>query len=154
MTLTTWDEPAAPVEATGMVCVRLPSLDELACNWMEVEMLLAKATRITRCYEPIDLLRMAMAGQVGIWFCEHKGKLIASIVTEVKQFPRRRLLEIMFCGGTCMKLWIEPAIAVLDAHARHLGCDAVCGIGRPGWVRAWRGYAPGGIVIVRELGDG
>ena len=50
--------------------VHLPPLDELAANWHLVAPLLHKATRRTGCYEPIDLLALAMAGRAVIWLCE------------------------------------------------------------------------------------
>lgn len=156
LTLTTWPDAGAaiaPVTAPA-ASVRLPSLDEVARRWPEIELLLAKACSYTGCYEPVDVLRLAMAGRVGIWVCEHDGRLLAAIATEIKEYPRRRVVEILFAGGSGMRLWIEAAIASLDEHARIAGCSHVCGVGRPGWARVWRAQATGGVVISRELGNG
>jgi hypothetical protein len=128
--------------------VRLPPLDELALNWWRVEPLLRRATQITGCYEPIDVLQLAMAGQVGVWFC---GDLDAVIVTEVKQYPRRRVLEMMFCGGDKMASWLKDAIEIMDEHAQRCGCSHIACIGRPGWERAWQGRRTGDVVMVRDL---
>jgi hypothetical protein len=130
--------------------VRLPPLDELALNWWRIEPLLRRATQITGCYEPIDVLQLAMLGRVGIWLC---GDIDAVIVTEAKEYPRRRVLEMMFCGGDNMADWLEEAIAVMDEHAKRIGCGHIACIGRPGWERAWRGRRTGDVVMVRELED-
>lgn len=149
MTLTTWEAPLA-VSAGGAV-VRLPSLDELADEWPTIAPMLRKATQRTGCYEPIDILRLAMAGQLGVWVCEVDGEITAVIVTEVKQYPRKRVLEMLFCGGCGMRHWLEPAIAVIDEHARACGCTLVCCLGRHGWARAWRGRLTGDVLSVREV---
>jgi hypothetical protein len=128
--------------------VRLPPLDELALNWWRIEPLLRRATQITGCYEPIDVLQLAMLGRVGVWLA---GDIDAVIVTEVKEYPRRRVLEMMFCGGDNMSSWLEEAIAVMDEHARQQGCSHIACIGRPGWERAWRGQRTGDVVMVREI---
>jgi len=154
LTLTTWDELAVqPVPATEPAAsVRLPPLDELARRWHEIEPLLLKATNITDCYTPVDVLRMSMAGRCGIWLCEHKGELLSVIATEIREYPRRRVLEMMFCGGSGMRLWLDAAIKVFDEHARQAGCSHILCAGRPGWSRAWRGRITGDVVVVREVG--
>ena len=133
--------------------MRLPSFDEMARRWADIEKLIERATRITACYEPIDVLRMSMAGRCGIWLCEHEGKLLAAIATEIREYPRRRVLEMMFCGGTGMRLWLEAAIAAFDDHARQAGCSHILCAGRPGWARAWHGRMTGDVVVVREIGN-
>jgi hypothetical protein len=133
--------------------VRLPPIEEVAENWPLIAKLLRKATVITGCYEPIDLLAMAMRGQVGIWVCEVADVVKAAIVTEIKQYPRRRVLEVMFTGGSNMRDWLSPAIDALDEHARQAGCEHIATIGRPGWARAWGGELTGNVLIVRGLKD-
>jgi hypothetical protein len=128
--------------------VRLMPLDELALNWWRVEPLLCRATQITGCYEPIDVLQLAMAGQVGVWLC---GDIDAVIVTEVENYPRRRGLEMMFCGGDNMASWLRDAIEIMDEHARQFGCSHIACIGRPGWERAWDGRRTGDVVMVRDI---
>ena len=128
--------------------VRLPPLDELALNWPRIEPLLRRVTQITECYEPIDVLKLAMAGRVGIWVA---GDIDAVIVAEVKVYPLRRVLEIVGCGGGNMSSWLQEAIRVMDEYARQCGCSHVAGIGRPGWERAWQARRTGGVVVVHDL---
>lgn len=95
-----------------------------------------------------------MVGQVGIWFCEVDGKVAAVLVSEVKQYPRRRILEMLFAGGGGMKHWRHAAIETLDAHAKQNGCSHIAGIGRPGWARVGGGYPTGDVVVVHNLQRG
>lgn len=131
--------------------VRLPPLEELALRWAEIEPLLRKATVRTGCYEPVDLLQMALMGRAGIWIAERDGKILVAIVTEVKQYPRRRVLEVMFGGGSDMGEWIEPMVDALDEHGRAAGCSHVATIGRKGWARAWGADVRGDVLLTRDL---
>jgi hypothetical protein len=149
--MTTWEEPTTPYLQPGKAIVRLPSLDELAESWFAIAPLLLKATRRTGCYEPIDLLKGAMAGRYGIWLCETNGKIDAAIVTEVVNYPRKRILEMMFVGGSNMRAWLPEAVCVFDRHARQCGCSHICSLGRAGWARAWGGRATGDAIVVRDV---
>ena len=132
------------------ITVRLPPQDELARRWHVIEPLLARATARSRCYEPIDVLRLAMAGQMMIWIVEREGKIVAVLVSKVTQYPRRRILEMLFAGGSRMKEWLPIAIPLFDQCARETGCDSIASVGRKGWARAWGGVAVD-TVCVREL---
>lgn len=154
MTLTTWETGIELMAQPGdQVAVRLPPLDEVAERWSEIAPLLRKATRRNGCYEPIDLLQLAFAGQAGIWVCEVNGEIYAAMVTMVKVFPRRRILEMVAGGGSGMKHWIEPLRAAIDAHARELGCSHIHSVARPGWLRAWGATPTGDIGMVCNLQD-
>ena len=133
--------------------VRLPPLDEVLRHWPQIEAHLRRATERTGCYEPIDLLRMAFAGAVGIWLCEGRKGIEAAVVTEVKQYPRKRILDVLFAGGGNMAEWMPELRVAIDKHAREMGCDHIASIARKGWIKAWPGRATGDVVIVRGLGE-
>jgi hypothetical protein len=151
VSLTAWEETSAVTQhQKPYVRVSLPPLDELAEKWPEVAPLLAKATVRTGCYEPIDLLIMAMTGRAAIWLCQVEGEVVAAFVTEVKQYPRRRILEMLFCGGGGMRDWIGDAVQAMDRHAKETGCALIACTGRKGWARAWGGEVTD-VVVVRGL---
>ena len=135
------------------VIVRLPPLDELARRWCSVEPFLKRATDRTGCYEPIDLLYLTMQGSVAIWVVEVGGEIAAAIATELRQYPRRRILEVMYGGGDGMPHWIKPLVAAIDEYARHLKCTHVACLGRPGWARAWGAEKTGDVMLVRGIWD-
>jgi hypothetical protein len=151
MSLTTWEVGAVPPAAPGNAVVRLPLIDELAESWFVVGPLLRKATTRNDCYEPIDLLRLAFAGQAAIWLCEVDGEIKAAFVTWIKDYPRRRVLEIVAGGGGRMKDWIEPLKTALDEHACQCGCSHIASVARPGWLRAWGAEPTGDIQMVRDV---
>jgi hypothetical protein len=73
------------------------------------------------------------------------------VVTEIKQYPRKRVLDVIFGGGTNMDRWIKPLVETIDRHAREAGCEAVVCIGRPGWLKAWGAEPTGNIIMVRRI---
>lgn len=158
MSLTDWpgsvpaDVRLVPRDTTDpAVKVYLPSLDELARRWREIEPLLQKATIRTGCYEPVDCLAMAMAGQAGIWICTYHDKLDAVFVTQLVVYPRRRVLEVSFGAGRNMRRWCKAIVEAVDRHARQLGCSHIASYGRRGWTRAWGAEATGDIIMARKL---
>ncbi len=93
----------------------------------------------------------AFAGQFGVWVCEVNNDIQGAVVTEIKQYPRRRALEVIAAGGSDMPIWIKSLVAALDRHARATGCACITSLGRPGWLRAWGAEATGDIAMLRRV---
>jgi hypothetical protein len=129
--------------------IRLPPLDEIALRWAQIEPLLKRATDRSTCYEPIDLLRLTMAGQAVIWVAEEAGGIIAAAWGQIHVFPRQRMLEVPFIGGHGLKLWWEPMLVALDEYARATQCAGVLGYGRKGWAKY--GFRVTGVTLQRDL---
>src|SRR5262245_47135482 len=155
MSLTDWPGLAIEASPVPVSCetarVFLPPLELLARRWNEIEPMLRKSTERTCCYEPIDLLILAGTGQVGIWLCMRGEELDAALVSNVTNYPRRKIWGMLFAGGTKMPAWRDAGVAALDKHARDLACTHVACAGRAGWARAWGGHATGDIILVREI---
>jgi hypothetical protein len=132
------------------VVVTAPPLAELANCWPIIEPILKRATDRIAGYEPIDLLQRVMLGQMAMFVVREQGRIAAVAVTEVKVFPRSRVLEVPFIAGRGLKRWWKPLLDVLDAQAKALGCSCLMGFDRPGWSKF--GFKVGGVILVRELG--
>lgn len=143
--------PVSQVTKSDDVRVFLPPIEELVKRWHEISVMIHRATIRTGCYEPIDLLMMATRGEVCIWLCMRSEVIDAVLVSQVINYPRRRILEMVAAGGGNMAGWRDIAVQTMDEHARARGCAHVACIGRPGWARAWGGKPSGDIVIVREI---
>ncbi len=137
--------------------IRIISPDELRRRWNEVEPLLKRATDRTHGgYEPIDVFVQGMAGQVAFWLVEdNSGKLDAIVVTELRQFPRKRALVINFVAGHRLAEWWSEFVEIMDLHGREKECSEILAYARAGWVRFWksRGIAQRVMteIMVREL---
>lgn len=62
----------------------------------------------------------------------------SAAVTEVIQYPQRRVLHLFLAGGDLNQLRDMEASAT--EFARHMGCEAMSIAGRRGWVKALEGY--------------
>ena len=73
-----------------MAClIRLPDLAELSLRWWAVAPILKRATdRTAGSYEPIDVLREAFGGAVGIWIIEDENGDIVGDLDFEKISPR------------------------------------------------------------------
>lgn len=118
----------------------------VAGMWSEVEPLLEPAIRMSRgCYEPQDVMAFCAAGGMQLWVAYDGDKLIGSIVTELVDFPRRRITRAVFAGGKAKEVrhWYAPMDAAVEAWGRSWGASAIMASGRKGWGR---------IVNAEEIG--
>jgi hypothetical protein len=140
--------------------IRGPSRDELSARWGEIAPILERATRCTEgCFEPIDVLQLALNGQLAIYTIEDGPDLIAVTTARLNQFPRKRYLTIDFVAGRRLAEWWPLFVEAMDQIARAKGCSRISAYGRPGWARFWkaRGVAAkvASEIMVRELsGEG
>lgn len=93
-----------------------------------------------------DVERLIAESKYQFWPGRH-----AAVVTEIAQYPQKRVLVVQHAGGDMGELIdMEPSIA---AFARVAACDAIMGFGRLGWKRIWerRGYRFGWVAMVKHL---
>ncbi len=112
--------------------------------------MLARACARSRCYEPIDVLRLVFAREWMVWTVWVGHELVAVIVCRATQYPRRKILEMQYAAGSRMREWVGAAQTHFDEVARRMGCDAVTTVGRRGWARAGAGVVSD-VICVREL---
>jgi len=129
----------------------MPPLDEVARCWPIIEPILKRATDRIRGYEPIDILQLVMLNRQSMFLVRDAGRLVAVIVTEVRQYPRCRVLEIPFIAGTGLRRWSQLMLDAVDAQALALDCVDICGWGRKGWSRF--GFQIADVAMVRRLKD-
>jgi hypothetical protein len=70
-----------------------------------------------------------------LWILAEKDQLLGAWATKVQDYPRGRVVEVVFAGGTQMKRWYALALSETEKFAKEIGCDRLrCG-GRRGWSR-------------------
>jgi hypothetical protein len=137
------------LSAEGDITIDLPPLDEIARCWAILEPMLKRATDRCRGFEPVDILQLLMIGQMNMFVVREGGRIAAVAVTQVRQFPRCRVLEVPFVAGTGLKRWWRPLLDALDAQAEGNGCTDISGWDRKGW--AAFGFKTSGVTLVRRL---
>jgi hypothetical protein len=132
------------------IAVEVPPVDEIARCWPIIELILKRATDRTKAYEPIDILHLVMMGRMSLILVREGGRIVAVAVTEVRQLPRCRVLEVPFVAGTGLKRWHEQLLDVIDAQAETAGCSDIMGFLRKGWTKF--GFELDGVIVRRRAG--
>src|SRR6266496_63818 len=95
-----------------VLTIRPPPVDELARRWPEIEPLLRRATdRTDGCYEPVDVLQLALSAQLWVWLIEDAGELAGIATARLNVFPRKRLLTVDFIAGRRLAEWWPLLVA-------------------------------------------
>jgi hypothetical protein len=123
--------------------IRIPPIGEILNRWHEIEPLLQRATARTHgCYEPEDVLAMVFSGRGTMLLIEDQegGDLLVVVVTEVRQHPRKRVIDVNFIGGVLsndsgLREWAPMLVERLEEMARQIGATLLSGVGRVGWAR-------------------
>lgn len=99
---------------------------------------------VKRSPDKPDVLARLIAGDAQLHAVYEDGKPVAAIVTMIQIGEERRCL-LWLIGGSRVKEWAADAVRVIGDWARGLGCVALWGAGRPGWVRLVKQF--GGVTI-------
>lgn len=128
----------------------MPAIDEIARCWPIIEPILRRATDRAKAYEPIDILQLVMMGRMSLILVREGGRIVATAVTEVRQLPRCRVLEVPFVAGTGLRRWHRQLLEVIDAQAETAGCSDIMGFLRRGWTKF--GFELDGVIVRRRAG--
>ena len=97
---------------------------------------LAKSEEWTRGRAVIDdILRFVLNGQMQLWVAHQEGQVYGHVITEVKDYPRCKMLIVQYCAGEedHMQYAEDEMFDLLDRFAKDAGCAGVEFVGRPGW---------------------
>ena len=88
--------------------------------------------------------------QLWIWKTE---TALGIVVTQIVQYPRRKVCFIKFGTGYNAKEWAVPIITAIERFAEFSGCGAVEICARPGWIKLLEsaGYGSRHILLTKEL---
>lgn len=82
-----------------------------------------------------DILRFILNGQMHLWVVYEGEKIQGHVVTEIKEYPRCKMLTIQYCAmepGTLDAI-NEKMQDVAARFAKDAGCAGIEFVGRPGW---------------------
>ena len=108
--------------------------------WKKSEHLIGKLKRVSHGrFEGHDILHEMYSGKQQMW-CIWEGDkedfpIIGVVITEVLQYPQKKLLCIQYCTGARLNEWKSDILDLLDRWAKECECDGLELTGRKGWVR-------------------
>lgn len=92
-----------------------------------------------------DVIDYIKSGEFQFWSSEN-----SCVITTVDIFPRIKQLTVVIGAGDLNEIdtIIRP---VIEEWGRHIQCDTMLIMGRPGWQRALEGYRRTAVVLEKRL---
>ena len=116
--------------------IKVPQ-EDLHIVWNEVESLIKKALDDT--YTARDILDGLVKNAFQL-FISWEDKVESAVITEVIQYPQKKVCRYFLAGGSNMNNWLEPIQQEIEKFAKYNQCDAIEVAGRKGWLRKLKGY--------------
>lgn len=118
--------------------------------WPQAEPFIREALeRAHGCYLPEDIMRACQMGAMQLWIVARGDELLSAVVSEITQYPRKRVVAVPFIGGKELMEWQGQLFQEIEEWSKAFGCSAMSGGGRRGWARLtgaeesvvlWRDY--------------
>ena len=79
-----------------------------------------------------------------LWIAFDEESIKGAVVTMIRQYPRKKYLDMVFTGGVELEKWKKPMLELLQKWAFDTECDGIESVGRPGWAKIFKsdGHKP------------
>lgn len=107
--------------------------------WKDVKDHLAKAAEYTYGrYEVDDIFDAIMDYDHILWIAYDGDSIKGAVVTNFMNYPRKKYLGMVFCGGVDLVEWKDPMLRMLQHWAHDNNCTGIESTGRPGWAKIFQ----------------
>ena len=117
--------------------------------WQQVEPLVIRALDDT--YTARDVLDGIILNKFQLFISWENKKVESAVVTEVADYPRKRILRYVLAGGDNLDNWLEPIQNKIEEFAINNYCQAIEVAGRKGWLRKLKGFEQKIYIMSKEL---
>ena len=125
--------------------------DQVPYIWEKVEEhLLRMAPHSEGELEPDDFFESLTDGDMQLWVAIENKDIVASMVTQIVPYPRKRILRIIAIGGDEMDKWIHQ-LPMVEDWALTMGCTALECWGRKGWLKVLKDWKCSYHIITKDL---
>lgn len=101
-----------------------------------VEKYVADALVFTHgAFEPSDICDACERESMQLWIATRGDEVLAAVVSEVTNYPRKRIVGVPFIGGKDMGDWFPQMLETIEAWSKEMGCVGMQGGARRGWAR-------------------
>jgi hypothetical protein len=104
-----------------------------------------------------DIGKRILSGEQQLWIILNDDKeIIGSIVTQVWDYPRKKVAEIVACGGDSsneLNEYIFQSMSVIEDFALENYCDVIRIEGRKGWLKplSKMGFEQSAVLLEKEI---
>jgi hypothetical protein len=122
--------------------------EDLHIIWNEVEPKIKKA--LDDCYSSQDIFDGLIQNKFQL-FISWENKVESAVITEVAQYPQKKICRYFLAGGSNMNNWLEPIQQEIEKFAKYNNCQAIEVAGRKGWAKKLKGYEQKIYLFSKEL---
>lgn len=109
--------------------------------WPDVEDFITAAVNRSRGEMTTDDIKEACKEGRMFLAVAHEGwEVYGAVVSEVRQYPRKRALAVPYMGGREFMKWRKQMGDFLVLGAKNIGADFIEALGRKGWSRVFKDY--------------
>ena len=99
---------------------------------------------------PEDFYEAITNGDMQLWTAIKDNEIMASMVTQIVPYPRKRVLRIISIAGEGMDQWIGY-IPLIEDWALSMGCTSLECWGRKGWLKVLKDWKCSYHIITKDL---
>ena len=97
-----------------------------------------------------DFFTALSDGDMQLWIALEDDHILASMVTQIIPYPRKRVLRIISIAGEDMENWIDN-LPIIENWALSNGCTSLECWGRKGWLKILEDWKCSYHIITKDL---
>jgi hypothetical protein len=141
---------AATVESR-MCQVALVEAEDVGMVWGEVSPLIEKALLHAEGeLVPEDIKKHLDKGDLRLWVALENKDVIAAMVTEIIQYPRKKIVRIITLAGKDMSMWYD-FLPMIEGYAIRNNCSSLEAWTRKGMTRKLKDWKHSYDIITKDL---
>lgn len=101
-------------------------------------------------YSANSIYHALLRRDMQLFVAESEGRIRAVCVTEIRNYPQKRVGTIFLCAGEGVADWL-PHLSQIEGWMREKGCKEIDIYGRPGWAKLLPDYQFARVMLRKEL---
>ena len=131
--------------------VALVEAEDIDMVWDDVVPLIEKALRHAEGeLIPDDIKKHLDSANLRLWVALEGRDVIAAMVTEIIQYPRKKIVRVITLAGKDMSLWYD-FLPMLEGYAIRHGCSSLEAWSRKGMARKLKDWKHSYDIITKDL---
>ena len=144
--------PIPQIHQSGRSCkVFLLEAEDIDLVWDDVAPLIGKALQHAEGeLVPDDIKKHLDKGDLRLWVALEGKETIAAMVTEVIQYPRKKIVRVITLAGKNMDMWYD-FLPMIEGYAIRNGCSSLEAWSRKGMARKLKDWKHSYDIITKDL---
>ena len=144
--------PAQLIHQSGRSCkIFLLEAEDIDLVWDDVVPLIEKALQHAEGeLVPDDIKKHLDKNDLRLWIALEGKETIAAMVTEIIQYPRKKIVRVITLAGKNMDMWYD-FLPMIEGYAIRNGCSSLEAWSRKGMARKLKDWKHSYDIITKDL---